>query len=244
MTIALDYGAMLVGGLLAFGLSGCVNMQFIVYCRVYFRERWHIKRISMEFRLLDLCHSALVAGALWDSIIATYGDLDKFDTISWYPTIELTAMTTLIVQSFFAYRIYRLQKKRLTVAIPIVVMASSKLSLQSYSAFFQAIDMPIGFSWIFTLGLLFSALVDIMITTFITIRIIDTLTFWTIQNGSMTSLNARKQIWNGKQHTPTNDQPMPIIFLEDFEHAPESSIMRQEPSGNSREIWFVACHVL
>ncbi|KAG1814683.1 uncharacterized protein BJ212DRAFT_346780 [Suillus subaureus] len=38
VTITLDYGAMLVGGLLGFGLSGCVNMQFIVYCQVYFNS--------------------------------------------------------------------------------------------------------------------------------------------------------------------------------------------------------------
>lgn len=284
MDIGLIYGAMLVGGLLAFGLSGCVNMQFIVYCRIYFRESWRTKSLVIVIWLLDLSHSALVAVALWDSIIATYGDLSKVDTIPWCigPTIELTALITFLVQSFFAYRIYKLQKKKLTVAIPIVALAfarlvmasitnSEMLKLKSYNTFFQR------FSWIFTFGLLLSALVDIMITTFLcyflrknrptftdTMRIIDTLTFWTIQNGSMTSaaaiatlvcwktmpsnriflglhfvvakfyansllatLNARKQIWNGKQYTPTDNQPMPIVFLEDFELGPDSSITQQ-----------------
>ncbi|KIK35900.1 hypothetical protein CY34DRAFT_16742 [Suillus luteus UH-Slu-Lm8-n1] len=241
----------------------------------------------MELRLLDLSHSALVAVALWDSIIATYGDLSKIDTIPWCigPAIELTALITFLVQSFFAYRIYKrcaVQKKKLTVAIPIVALSfarlimasitnSEMLKLKSYNTFFQR------FSWIFTFGLLLSALVDIMITTFLcyflrknrpsftdTMRIIDTLTFWTIQNGSMTSaaaiatllcwkimpsnrvflglhfvvaklyansflatLNARKQIWSGKQCSPTNNQPMPIVFVEDFEHGPDSSITQQ-----------------
>jgi hypothetical protein len=68
MSIGLIYGAMLVGGLLAFGsvinldakilylsdgtphsLSGCVNMQFIVYCRVYFRESWRTKSLVRNF---------------------------------------------------------------------------------------------------------------------------------------------------------------------------------------------------
>lgn len=284
MSIGLIYGAMLVGGLLAFGLSGCVNMQFIVYCRVYFRESWRTKSLVIVIWLLDLSHSALVAVALWDSIIATYGDLSKIDTIPWCigPAIELTALITFLVQSFFAYRIYKLQKKKLTVAIPIVALSfarlimasitnSEMLKLKSYNTFFQR------FSWIFTFGLVLSALVDIMITTFLcyflrknrpsftdTMRIIDTLTFWTIQNGSMTSaaaiatllcwkimpsnrvflglhfvvaklyansllatLNARKQIWSGKQYTPTNNQPMPIVFLEDYEHGPDSSITQQ-----------------
>ncbi|KAG1825259.1 hypothetical protein EV424DRAFT_1537781 [Suillus variegatus] len=262
--------------------------------------------MSMEFRLLDLSHSALVAVALWDSIIATYGDLTKVDTIPWCigPAIELTALITFLVQSFFAYRIYKcfkVQKKKLTVAIPIVALAFARLimasitntemlRLKSYSKFFQrnsssagggqllSIDIPIGFSWVFTFGLLLSAFVDIMITAFLcyflrknrpsftdTMRIIDTLTFWTIQNGSITcaatiatlvcwmtmpsnriflglhfvvaklyansflaTLNARKQIWNGKQYTPSSNRPMPVVFLGDTEHEPDSSISQQE----------------
>ncbi|KAG1902621.1 uncharacterized protein F5891DRAFT_1215017 [Suillus fuscotomentosus] len=262
--------------------------------------------MSMELRLLDLSHSALVAVALWDSIIATYGDLSKIDTIPWCigPAIELTALITFLVQSFFAYRIYKcfkVQKKKLTVAIPIVALAFARLimasitntemlRLKSYSIFFQrnsssagggqllSIDIPIEFSWVFTFGLILSAFVDIMITAFLcyflrknrpsftdTMRIIDTLTFWTIQNGSITcaatiatlvcwmtmpsnriflglhfvvaklyansflaTLNARKQIWNGKQYTPSSNRPMPVVFLGESEHGPDSSISQQE----------------
>lgn len=109
MSIDLIYGALLVGGLMAFSLSGCFNMQFIVYCRVYFCESWHTKSLVIVIWLLDLSHSAFVAVALWDSIIAAYGDLSKVDTIPWCigPTIELTALITFLVQSFFAYRIYK-----------------------------------------------------------------------------------------------------------------------------------------
>ncbi|KAG2116229.1 hypothetical protein BD769DRAFT_1672944 [Suillus cothurnatus] len=192
MSIGLIYGAMMVGGLLAFGLSGCVNMQFIVYCRVYFLESWRTKSLVIVIWLLDLSHSALVAVALWDSIIATYGDLSKIDTIPWClgPTIELTALITFLVQSFFAYRIYKLQNKKLTVAIPIVALSFARLimasittsemiKLKSYTTFFHRnfssicggqlrnIDISIEFSWIFTFGLLLSVLVDIMITTFL-----------------------------------------------------------------------------
>lgn len=45
---------------------------------------WHARWMSMEFRLLDLCHSAFLAITLWDSIIVPYGDLDKLDNIPWY----------------------------------------------------------------------------------------------------------------------------------------------------------------
>ncbi|KAG1757765.1 hypothetical protein EDB19DRAFT_64055 [Suillus lakei] len=207
-----DYGAILLGGLLAFGLSGCVNMQLMVYWRLYSYESWRAKSLVIVTWLLDLCHSAFVAIALWDSIIVSYGDMDELDKIPWSvgPAVELTAMITFLVQSFFAYRIYRLQKKRLGVVIPIVTLAFFRLvaasvsmgemiRLRSYAAFVQH-PFP---CWIFTLGLSLSVFVDIMITAFLcyflrqnhtmvtsTMRIIDILTLWTIRNGLMTSAAA------------------------------------------------------
>ncbi|KAG2037590.1 hypothetical protein BDR03DRAFT_956986, partial [Suillus americanus] len=42
-------------------------------------------------------------------------------------------------------------------------------------------------------------------------------------NSLLANLNARKQIWNGRQYAPTtNNQPMPIVFS--MEHGPDSSI--------------------
>ncbi|KAG0704361.1 hypothetical protein DFH29DRAFT_849070 [Suillus ampliporus] len=207
--VAQDYGAMLLGGLLAFSLSGCVSMQFVMYWRLYPCESWHLKSLVIATWLLDLCHSAFLAIALWDSIIVPYDDMYKIDKISWSvgPAVELTAMITFLVQSFFAYRIYRLQNKRLAVVIPIIALALFRLVaasismgemilLQSYTAFARC-PFP---CWLFTLGLTLSAFVDIIITAFLcyllrqnrttilsTNRIIDTLTLWTIRNGLITS---------------------------------------------------------
>lgn len=97
-------------------LSGCVNMQFFVYWRLYSYESLRAKslvrklfyelplfnclhrslqlgtfkrlfaqvRRQYNFRLLDLCHSAFVAIALWDSIIMPYSNMDESDNIPWY----------------------------------------------------------------------------------------------------------------------------------------------------------------
>jgi len=40
-------------------------------------------RVLIYCRILDLCHSALVAASLWDSIIKPYGDFDMIDRIPW-----------------------------------------------------------------------------------------------------------------------------------------------------------------
>ncbi|KAH0837824.1 hypothetical protein J3R83DRAFT_6032 [Lanmaoa asiatica] len=224
-----DYGPLILGGLLAFGLSGCVNMQFIVYWQIYSEERWTTKSLVIATWFLDICHSVFVAVAIWDSVIAPYGDLTKVNVIPWSvgPTVELTAMITFLVQrrapslanryflflltviqtSFFAYRIYRLQGRKLTVAGPVFTLAFIRLvaasvsmaemiTLKCYSDFVRPFP-----SWVFTLGLSLSAFVDIVNTTFLcyflrsnrsqvssTNRIIDTLTVWTVQNGSITCL--------------------------------------------------------
>lgn len=44
----------------------------------------YVRRMPTEVRLFDLCHSALVASAVWDSIIASDSGLDTLDKIPWY----------------------------------------------------------------------------------------------------------------------------------------------------------------
>ncbi|KAJ8597641.1 hypothetical protein M405DRAFT_855384 [Rhizopogon salebrosus TDB-379] len=236
VNVTQDYGAILIGGLLAFSLSGCVNMQFIVYWRLYSDEPYRAKSLVIAIWLLDLCHSALVAVALWDSIIVPYGDFDVLDNIPWSigPAVELTATITFLVQRLVSHVAYpsllllssrrfqfEVHNKKLTVVIPIVVLASCRLvsasvsmreiiRLQSYAALLNPFP-----SWVLTFGLSISAVVDIMITTSLcyflrknrtmitklsygldnaahayscssTIHMLDMLTFWTIQNGSIT----------------------------------------------------------
>ncbi|KAG9308947.1 hypothetical protein JVU11DRAFT_11247 [Chiua virens] len=226
--VYVDYGPLILGGLLAFALSGCLNMQFIMYWQIYPDERWTTKSLVILTWFLDLCHSVFVAVAIWDSVLAHYGDLSRLDWISWSvgvrfvskhpPTIThkvhqlavgLTAMMTFLTQSFFAYRIYRLQNHKGIVAGPVFVLAFIRMVaatvsmvemivLQSYISFAQTFP-----SCIFTLGLALSAFVDVVITTFLcyflrsnrsrvhsTNRIMDTLTFWTVQNGSITCFAA------------------------------------------------------
>ncbi|KAF8844201.1 hypothetical protein BDN67DRAFT_1008347 [Paxillus ammoniavirescens] len=225
-----DYGPLLLGGLLAFSLSGCVSMQFSVYWQIFPEEAWPTKLLVVTTWVLDLCHSAFVAVAIWDSLIVSYGDLGKIDVIPWSVGVSaLPPVATIIdeafaaysgdnMQSFFAYRIYRLHKHKFTVAGPVAILAFIRLvaasvslaemiRLKHYSAFVRPFP-----SWVFTSGLFLSAVVDIVITTSLcyllrsnrssiaslltrvsvssTNHIIDVLTLWTVRNGSVTCLAA------------------------------------------------------
>ncbi|KAF8555103.1 hypothetical protein OG21DRAFT_1496490 [Imleria badia] len=202
-----DYGSLILGGLLAFALSGCVNLQFIMYWQVDPEERWTTKSLLIATWILDWFHSAFIAIAIWDSVISPYGNLNSIDVIPWSvgPTVELTAMMTFLVQSFFAYRIYRLQNCKLMVAGPVFVLAFFRLVAASVSMAEMIIlkfysDFARFFpSWVFTLGLSLSAFVDVVVTTslcyslrsdrsLVPSTIIDTLSLWTVQTGSITCL--------------------------------------------------------
>lgn len=47
------------------------------------RAALQVSKIDESLRFLDLCHSAFIAVAIWDSVIASYGDSAKVDAIPW-----------------------------------------------------------------------------------------------------------------------------------------------------------------
>ncbi|KAN0100113.1 hypothetical protein V8E55_000097 [Tylopilus felleus] len=192
VNVPMDYGSLILGGLLAFrkGLSGCVSMQFIMYWQIYPGDRWTTKSLpalqvsvtDRSLRVLDLCHSAFVAVAIWDSVIGPYGNLNHADVIPWsvgcaeiFHAAEgrsnswFQATVTFLMQSdsrcFCA-----VQNRKLMVAGPVFALTlirlgaasvsmGEMLKLKCYSEFGQRFP-----SWVFTLGLSLSAFVDIIIT--------------------------------------------------------------------------------
>ncbi|KIJ07319.1 hypothetical protein PAXINDRAFT_19481 [Paxillus involutus ATCC 200175] len=197
-SVPTDYGPLILGGLIAFSLSGCLSMQFAVYWQIFPEEAWPTKLLVVTTWLLDLCHSAFVAVAIWDSLIVSYGDLSKIDVIPWSVGVSaLPPVATTIDEVFAAYSgdnshdnipsakvrywhnewpttkdlCLSVHKHKFTVAGPVAILAFIRLvaasvslaemiRLKHYSAFVRPFP-----SWVFTLGLILSAVVDIIITT-------------------------------------------------------------------------------
>lgn len=129
------------------------------------------------------------------------------DVIPWSisPTVELTAVVTFLVQSFYAFRMYKLSRRKLWLGAPVALLALFRLvaasistaemaHLRSYEKFRR--PWP---SWMFTLGLSLSAGVDVIITSSLyyflrrsrsqisdTNHIIDTLTRYALETGTAT----------------------------------------------------------
>ncbi|KAL4068943.1 hypothetical protein V8B97DRAFT_772630 [Scleroderma yunnanense] len=172
-TIAGTCGALLLGGLVAFGLSGCVNMQFAMYWRVYPKDTWQTKSLVTLTWIVDISHSVFIAISLWDSIIGPNGDFspEQLNKIPWSVAMaaEFGVVTTFLSQSFFAHRIYILQKHWL-VAVPVATLAFCRLVAATVSvsqlvhlAQYSLLRRPFP-AWVITLGLSLSVFIDIAIT--------------------------------------------------------------------------------
>ncbi|KAF9479660.1 hypothetical protein BDN70DRAFT_993302 [Pholiota conissans] len=200
------FGALMVGGIIAAIFSGIVTAQTLAYFKFYTSDSIGIKSLVFIVWFLDFGHTVFVSTALWDHLIAHFGDVERISFIPWSMalTIALTAILTFLVHQFFVYRIYKLSKRNIYVALPIAFLALARLcfaclttatmiKLQSLPLFVQQ------YTWSFTCGLALSALIDILITTLMCYylkkshksdsslnHVLDMLMLYAFENGSLT----------------------------------------------------------
>ncbi|KIK62277.1 hypothetical protein GYMLUDRAFT_260402 [Collybiopsis luxurians FD-317 M1] len=166
-----SYSALLVGGLIAFSLTGTVSVQCMVYFRLFPRESSLFKGLVAGIWLLDLIHSAFIGASLYLYFINWFGEESQINVIPWSVafTVVITAVQTFIAHCFFANKIYRSSKKNWYFTGPVVFLAFLRLiaagtstgemiAVGHYSSFNRAYP-----GWIFTLGLSLSSAVDVLI---------------------------------------------------------------------------------
>ncbi|KAF9461034.1 hypothetical protein BDZ94DRAFT_1323650 [Collybia nuda] len=211
--ISSTYGAILFGASMAFGLSGIVGTQCVIYFKMYPDDLQTIKALVSAVWTLDLTHTAFICASLAYYFVTHFGDQARGDSIPWSIalTVVVTAIQTFLVQCFFAQKILRSSKNNWYITGPIILLSLLRLlaasvstvemiQLHSYSAF--GARYP---GWVFTTGLSLSAGVDILITGWlyyflreirartgstIMIQAIDNLTLYTLETGALTSLAA------------------------------------------------------
>ncbi|KZP15373.1 hypothetical protein FIBSPDRAFT_1048168 [Athelia psychrophila] len=204
--IASTYGALLVGGLVAAGLSGIVTVQSFVYVKLYPADRIHTKLIVAAVWLLDSCHTLFVCQSIWDYFITHFGDNSRITDIptSLALTIAITAILTFVVHAFFAHRIFKLSKRNYFAMVPIAFLAVCRLAAAcvTTSEMIRIGNLPEfvkQFSWVFTTGLALSSAVDVLIAGFLCYslqnsrsssssmdHVINLLILYTFENGALT----------------------------------------------------------
>ncbi|KZT02077.1 uncharacterized protein LAESUDRAFT_763185 [Laetiporus sulphureus 93-53] len=211
MSTALDsipstLGAVLAGGFVSTFLSGIVSMQTILYTSLYHDDALRLKVVVYLVWTLDILHTGFVCVGDWQYFITHWDDNNVKDWIPWpiAATVALTATMTFVVQCFFAYRVFTVSQRRWHIALPLAVVAFARLvaalvstAMMDRLGSFSKFRTDVG--WVFTFGLSLSAALDIMvaITLCYYLRksksafssmdsVLDTLTFCTVQNGTIT----------------------------------------------------------
>ncbi|KAJ7440181.1 hypothetical protein FB451DRAFT_1415351 [Mycena latifolia] len=188
-------GALLIGGLFAslfvsslplwtdyldrrntFRLGGMVNLQTTLYYGSYKSDPLRIKFLVLSVWLLDNLHTGLIWGGLWFGLVQNYGEYGRIDTIPWCIalTVILTALITFLVHCFFAHRIFLLSKKNWLMTSPVLFLALVRLAAASASTWqmlryhsFNLFRTHAPSRWVFSLGLIVSSAVDILIAGFL-----------------------------------------------------------------------------
>ncbi|PCH39550.1 hypothetical protein WOLCODRAFT_141307 [Wolfiporia cocos MD-104 SS10] len=202
----ISLGALVIGGLASTALSGIVAMQTVLYFRLFEKDRMVLKLMVALIAFLDLVHTCLVWAADFQYFVDSFGDKNITDHVFWSAglTIALTAITTICVHLFFSYRLIKLSKNYF-ITIPMVLLAFCRLTsalatsaeLIRLGSFFEFYTH---YRWLFTLGLVLSTALDVMITTSLCTylrksrrggsgrldHILDSMTLYTVENGMIT----------------------------------------------------------
>ncbi|EPT04447.1 hypothetical protein FOMPIDRAFT_1156616 [Fomitopsis schrenkii] len=220
-------GSLILGGLVATALSGVVCMQAVLYARLFEKDPGVLKSVVALVFLIDVLHTCMVWLADWQYLVGGFGDSNITDHVFWSAglTIALTAITTITVQLFFSYRLYRLSKGNWFVVSPLVLLALARVERQTaWSEATSAELIRLGsfhefcvhYRWLFTLGLALSSALDVMITSSLCLylrksmhggsgrldHVLDSVTLYTVENGMITCVATVLSLifWLAKPH--------------------------------------------
>ncbi|KAF7317661.1 Glycoside hydrolase [Mycena kentingensis (nom. inval.)] len=209
--IALAYGPVLIGGCVAFMLSGVVAVQCIIFFKLYPNESRVKTGLVSTVWLLDVAQTAFIIAAFVDYFITHFGDSKELHFIPWpiALTVLVTALQTCLVHYFYAAKIFCSSGRNWFITGPITFFATLRLlAATAATGEMLRIGRWEGFSrglphFLFTAGLTLSAGTDAIITLCLCyylrqIRkmstssvmngVLDTLTLWTLENGFITFL--------------------------------------------------------
>ncbi|KAJ3820294.1 hypothetical protein EV361DRAFT_365574 [Lentinula raphanica] len=215
-------GAAFIGCMIAVGLSAVLGFQTFLYFRIFASDALRYKLLVGWIWATDVVHTVLVCTSVWQYLIVNYensGIVKKiFPTVAI--TIATTAVVTLSVNSFYAWRIHKMSKHNWWLTGPIAFLSVIRVGL----AFTTTVEMLITktfpefatkFKILFTSGLFVSAVTDVIISVaryyylrnlkqgyLPTQEVVDTVVVFTINDGFLTCAVVIASIgfWLGMPH--------------------------------------------
>ncbi|KAG2156349.1 hypothetical protein DEU56DRAFT_937435 [Suillus clintonianus] len=124
-------GPVVLGALVNACLFGCLIVQTYVYYANFGNDRRAIKITVAAIFASQIAHVTCVSASLWNVAVSTYGDPLRLQVFPWGAdaTILFTAITGVLVESPFAFRLWKLSK---SLYLPLLSLALC-LAAQSVS---------------------------------------------------------------------------------------------------------------
>ncbi|KAG1890105.1 hypothetical protein F4604DRAFT_1708619 [Suillus subluteus] len=203
-------GPIQVGGLLSAALFGCLSCQSYVYLAKFTNDRLVLKAVVSTVFFIQLGHFVCMISTLWTMTVSTYGDPSQLDVLPLAAdlAIPLSAFTAFIVQSFYAFRLWKLSENFflpiLCETISVVAQISTLILSPRAFGMTNLTDFEDSQISLITLSFVARAVCDLITTAAITWTLyhkrgsklesttttIDRLIYWTIETGLATSLMA------------------------------------------------------
>ncbi|KIJ64817.1 hypothetical protein HYDPIDRAFT_111423 [Hydnomerulius pinastri MD-312] len=124
INLGLSDGPVLAGVFISLVFYGVTIMQIFIYYVRYPKDKAILKLLVAVVFLLETLHKFLACAGIWNYLVQHYGDFANLSVN--HPPLLLAATVTsflsLIVQSFFVWRIWSLNNGRFKWAIPAVLM--------------------------------------------------------------------------------------------------------------------------
>ncbi|KAJ4471751.1 hypothetical protein C8J55DRAFT_152369 [Lentinula edodes] len=164
-------GPTFAGCMVAVGLSAVLGFQVFLYFRIFPSDALRYKVLVGWIWVLDVVHTVLLCTTMWRYLIVNFGNMPALNEL--FPTtaveISITAITTLTVNGFYSWRIYKMSKHNWWLIGPIAFLSVSQvgLSLTSTVGFISAgvfTDIPHRIGNAFIASLVVSATSDVLIS--------------------------------------------------------------------------------
>ncbi|KAJ6537205.1 hypothetical protein DFH09DRAFT_1178240 [Mycena vulgaris] len=122
-------GALLIGVIVSAVLYGISLLQSLFYFTRYDRDALYIKALVAAAVILDTIHLAFVIHTVYHYLITHYYQNEALKVITWSVSLEAlpTGITAGLVQSFYAYRVWKMSHRNyfLTGIILVLVLATT-----------------------------------------------------------------------------------------------------------------------
>ncbi|KAJ7626978.1 hypothetical protein FB45DRAFT_920422 [Roridomyces roridus] len=122
-------GSMLLGVIFSAVLYGISALQALFYFTRYGRDPFYLRVLVATTLFLDTVHLAFVTHTVYHYLIVNYYNRDALQLMVWSVSLEAlpTGITAGLVQSFYAYRVWKLSHRNLilTGSIMALVMATA-----------------------------------------------------------------------------------------------------------------------